>query len=185
MGGKRKRTHKQCNVTEGPNKKTKVSTDSAAAIQHPLLSAYYPTVLTLRGYVLSSLPPTSKVRRRRISGLGNNHIQTAHLPRIGPRPLQTPLPTENAERRAEHGIESLLASLLDTTLVGVLRRREGEVDQSRLRDFITFSQQISPIATSSSLGDGLSSQSDVSRIVVVYSSSTSSICNQFMLFNNV
>ena len=155
MGGKRKRSHKRSDAAESPNKVAKLSTDCTAAIKHPLLSAYYPTVLTLRGYILSALPATSKTRRRKISGLGEHA-------RVVPLPLKTPA---KAEKKVEHGIDDLLAKLLDTTLVGVLRRRTGEIDQSRLKDFKTFSQQVSP-STQSTLGDGLSSQSEVSQFLL-------------------
>ena len=159
MGGKRKRSHKRSDVTETSNKFTKLSTDCTAAIKHPLLSAYYPTVLTLRAYILSRLPATSKTRRRKILGLGEHS-------RVVPLPLESSATPAKAEKEVEHGLEDLLANLLDTTLVGVLRRRTGEVDQSRVNDFKTFSQQVSPSAQST-LGEGISSQSDVSQTLAI------------------
>ena len=164
MRGKRKRSHKSCITTDASSKRAKVSTDCTATIQHPLLSAYYPTVLTLRGYVILCLPFSSKARRRKISGLGN-HPQIVPLSQSGSFPIQMPSSAANAQKETECEMESLLANLLDTTLVGVLRQRKGEMDQSRMRDFVTFSQQVSPTATSS-LGDGLSSQSEVSCTLV-------------------
>ncbi|OTB18264.1 hypothetical protein K445DRAFT_245405 [Daldinia sp. EC12] len=72
--------------------------------QHPVLNQFYPQVLTLRNYVLSRLPITSRLRRKKVATVGiGNHIPDSPL----------------------SDVERSLGSLLDDTLVGV---------QTQLRD---------------------------------------------------
>lgn len=87
-----------------------------ASTSHPVLSAHYPQVLTLRNYILSKIPETSKIRRRKISAiraLSNNQSQDF-----------------NCE----------IAQLLDTTLIGILKDAGPEVTVRRQKDLIAYTQ---------------------------------------------
>lgn len=90
------------------------------AVKHALLSQYYPTTPTLRQYVLDSLPASSRLRRRKIAAVGI------------------------AEEGDQHGLREQLATLLDTTLVGIHVRRKEFVkaqSESRLQQWIDYSQR--------------------------------------------
>jgi hypothetical protein len=89
-----------------------------AKAQHPVLSQFYPYVQTLREYVVAKLPPTSRIRRRKVSAVG---IANASLD----KPLS--------------GTERSLGVLLDTTFVGlpILAAQEGH----RMEDWTSFSQR--------------------------------------------
>src|ERR1700739_4888760 len=41
-------------------------------IHHAVLSSFYPRVCTLRAYFLANLPPTSRVRRRKLTSIGKD-----------------------------------------------------------------------------------------------------------------
>lgn len=83
-------------------------------ITHPVISLYYREVLTLRQYLLSHLPVTSKLRRRRIASLATS---------------QTVEPSTRS-----------LAELLGSTLIGVLKQSTPKVDSERQRDYRAFTQ---------------------------------------------
>lgn len=72
----------------------------AAVVKHALLAQYYPVTLTLRQYVLKSLPASSKIRRKKIAAVGEADQATAKDAQTG---------TQDSEKD--------LARLLDTTLV--------------------------------------------------------------------
>lgn len=99
---------------------------SSDAVKHALLSQYYPTLLTLRQYVLVNLPASSRIRRRKIAAIGTEHLNAG---RAG---------NNLDSNRAE------LARLLDTTLVGLhagpekIAKAESE---SRLQQWIDYSQR--------------------------------------------
>jgi len=99
-----------------------------------ILSQYYPSVVTLREYVLSRLPTTSRIRKRKISRLG-----TA----IG---VLTKVETE-------------VSRLLDTTLVGLSGEPYDQTDE-RWGKWVTFSQKNDESHVSLS-GKGTFSHSDV------------------------
>lgn len=92
---------------------------------HPVLQRLYPQVSTLRHYLLSRLPSSSKNRHRRISQLG----RAAPAPGIGP---------------AQH-VDSAVARLLDTALVGstahVAVEQQADNDEERNRDILAFTRQ--------------------------------------------
>lgn len=76
-------------------------------LKHALLAQYYPNILTLRQYVLASLPASSKIRRKKISALGKTDqaaAEDAH-PAV-----------QESEKDPDH-IRASLAKLLDTTIV--------------------------------------------------------------------
>lgn len=111
---------------------------------HPALSLYYVKVCGLREYLLSTLPASSKSRRKRISLLG--------LAQSGA--------DNNGKTVATSGLDTdaRLAGLLDSVLVGVGPCKER--DLTRTKDFEVFSQQANSSVTSS-LEDGTASQPEV------------------------
>jgi hypothetical protein len=93
-------------------------------VSHELLSLYYPRIVSLRQFLLSSLAPSSSTaRRRRLSTYGIN---------------------SQAGTKTPH--------LFDSTLIGVFSEPELAVQESRQRDFIAFtrSQQRSTDGTNGS-----------------------------------
>jgi telomerase reverse transcriptase len=109
-------------------------------VKTAVLAQYYPRVVSLREYLLSKLPSTSKIRRKKIQTVGRN---------IG---------GESCERY------QVLAEVLDTTLVGVLRDGESSREE-RWQQWTSFSQKadISVSTLANTTGIGLFSQPDVSR----------------------
>lgn len=114
------------------SKKARLTSDQSpvatiASIQHPVLSRLYPEVLSLRHYLLSRLPASSRLksRRRKLSQLG---IHPGH------------------QDTAPRGIDLELGELLDTTLVGVIpsSRAERPEDAARQRDgdLESFTQEV-------------------------------------------
>ncbi|KAI1382064.1 hypothetical protein F4677DRAFT_13815 [Hypoxylon crocopeplum] len=87
--------------------------------QHAVLNRFYPQVLTLRNYVLSRLPSTSKVRRKKVTAVG----------RVAKAPG---LPISDVERS--------LGALLDSTLIGIPKEPET-LEEDRLKGWQTFSQK--------------------------------------------
>lgn len=87
-------------------------------VHHPVISLYYPHVLSLRQYLLRQLPVSSKLRRRRIASLS---------------------PSAGSADQPTHS-HSDLPRLLDTTLVGVLHDSSPLVSQERQRDLLAFTQ---------------------------------------------
>ena len=123
MGKKRKRPQKpssgptpssQTSITVAPGRfessKGSVVRDNHS---HPVISLYYRQVLSLRQYLLTQLPVTSKLRRRRITALRASPDRTNVQP---------------------------LADLLDATIVGVLKASSPTVDSERQKDYRAFTQ---------------------------------------------
>lgn len=100
---------------KGPAKGRATASEPLALDQttHPVISLYYRQLLTLRQYLLNQLPITSKSRRRRITSLS----------------------TSSQDRNT-----AVLAALLDSTLVGVLKDRSPSIDSERQRDYRAFTQ---------------------------------------------
>lgn len=93
---------------------------SADAVKHALLAQYYPKIQTLRQYLLDNLPPTSRIRRRKIEAC------EAHA-------------SENQDT-----VRVQLANLLDTTLLGLHICPEEIAkthSKSRLQQWIGYSQK--------------------------------------------
>ena len=69
MARKRKRGQSSTHPSETPSKSRRIDLAPAEKSQFkcPTLSLYYVQILTLRNHLLSKLPPTSKIRRRRIA----------------------------------------------------------------------------------------------------------------------
>ncbi|KAI0200114.1 hypothetical protein F4808DRAFT_178489 [Astrocystis sublimbata] len=105
-----------------PSKQEDGSTISPNAVQsraqHPILSQFYPQIQNLREYVLSKLPPSSRIRRRKVSAVGN-----------ASKSPDTPL----------SDLEQTLGALLDTTLVGL--PKPTAQDDRRRDEWEHFSQR--------------------------------------------
>jgi hypothetical protein len=109
------------------NQRNKHEHTSNNDVSHELLSLYYPRIVSLRQFLLSSLASSSTSRRRRLSAYGID----------GQAGTKTP-------------------HLFDSTLVGVFPEPELAVQESRQRDFIAFteSQQRSTDGTNGSTQSG-------------------------------
>lgn len=79
-----------------------------------MLAHYYPTTRSLRQHLLSKLPSTSKIRRRRLTDLGRNHADVPH--------------------------DRALAKFLDETLIGVSELAALRADKRR-EGWLAFSQR--------------------------------------------
>ena len=140
MAGKRKRT-RSGQGSQGDNKRQRISGLSSSSknsvIKQAVLVQYYPQVLSLREYLLSKLPSTSKIRRKKTVSVGRK-----------PRP--------------DGKDDTKFANLLDSTLVGVGKYKDASAEE-RLQQWNSFSQRIgnddSNFANLS--GVGIFSQSEV------------------------
>ncbi|KAH0538165.1 hypothetical protein FGG08_005223 [Glutinoglossum americanum] len=157
MTGKRKRTRSKKSIKDEPRKKAKTNhspgrrrlgCESSATISHPLLSLYYPRVATLRDYLISRLPSSSKTRQRRIASLG---IVT-YGPAIGKEGA-------DADEEGRDITGKALATLLDSTLVGVPIHARSD-STNRLKELETYSQHHS--ASADHTEGGAHSQSEPS-----------------------
>lgn len=137
MTGKRKRTRSGRSIG-ADQKRQKVSANQNSknpVIKHALLAQYYPQVLSLREYLLSKLPSSSKVRHNKILSVGR--------------------------RPDSKESEQKLAKYLDQTLVGVLKEYEIS-PQERWRQWAAFSQIADDSTSFANLsGIALYSQSEV------------------------
>lgn len=124
--------------TKRPRREHTRTTDGVGkTITHPILTHYYPCVLTLREYVLSRLPSTSRLRRKKIRGIGR-----------GPGPL--------SEK------ETQVSHLLDTTFIGSPAIVKGQPDDLK-KEWVAYSQQNdeSNVTLSDALGNPVFSQTEV------------------------
>jgi len=142
MAGKRKR---HAHGTEGDHKRQRVSGPSSGkdpVVKHAVLSKYYSQVVSLREYILTKLPASSKIRRKKILSVGR----------------KTPSQSGDAES------DRKLSEFLDQTLVGVLKNIDVPQDE-RWRQWTAFSQRaddsVSTLANLS--GTGVFSQTEVGR----------------------
>ena len=138
----------------------------AAAVKHALLAQYYPVILTLRQYVLESLPASSKIRRKKISAVGKAD-QAA---------------VEDAHTGAQHSekdlgnIHASLVRLLDTTLVAThsypTAFKEAQPDD-RFQRWVEYSQKgdDSNISLSGGVDSALYCQTEVGSPKICHRSS--------------
>ncbi len=149
MAGKRKRSRSGNGPRGGDQKRQRVSrwlSGKEPVIKQALLNQYYPRVLSLREYLLSRLPSTSKVRKKKICSLGKG--------------------IEAKEKNCN------LAQFLDQTLVGVLKDA-GHSEEERQQQWTTFSQQNSDDSHFANLsGIGVYSQVEVGAFLLIYGSLT-------------
>ena len=113
-------------------------------VSHPLLSRLYPHIQTLRDYILSRLPASSRLRRKKISSVG----------------LQSET-SGKAVTEAELGV----ARLLDCTVVAYSSLPETQTDD-RWQQLTTFSQKgdESYVTLSDGYAGASFSQTEVCRI---------------------
>lgn len=119
MAGKRKRKRSAHGKAGGDEKRQKKALGPQATdpvVKHALLAKYYPQVVTLREYLVSRLPPSSKIRRKKILSLGHR------------------------QRPGNRETDQQLACFLDQTLVGVSRFKEAGPEE-RLNEWAAFSQK--------------------------------------------
>ncbi|KAF2003575.1 hypothetical protein P154DRAFT_96154 [Amniculicola lignicola CBS 123094] len=147
---KRKRA---AHVAGQPPKKPKTSSDQSAiatssGIEHPVLRRLYPQVLSLRHYLLSRLPGSSKNRRRKILQLGT---------------------TAGHDSPASPAVDFELGQLLDATVVGVpattVAAYADEAVKAREADFEHFSQQL-PEGSGSTFKPGYFLQREIVDFVI-------------------
>lgn len=130
MGGrsrKRKRGSSTNHLSGDDMQRKKLKTHSCdhqpppfAAIQHAVLNQFYSRVYSLRDYVLSTLPPTSKVRRKKVAAIGK---------------------TDGAFSSTLSDIELSVGNLLDNTLVGIFEKPVCSPADDRWEHRTTFSQK--------------------------------------------
>ena len=148
---KRCRASKCSSGVNAKKRKTDGDGDGSSLTEHPTLCLYYPRISTLRVYLLSSLPISSRSRRRKIASIGR-HQQYA----IGNTGNYDLLSGAGPPRRSACsdqswlGGERCLAALLDKTLVCSAEDDTRVVDDSREKDFASFSQQANLAAGGSS-----------------------------------
>ncbi|KAJ4301248.1 Telomerase reverse transcriptase [Kalmusia sp. IMI 367209] len=124
---------------------------TTASVEHPVLSRLYPEVLSLRHYLLSRLPASSRLksRRRKLSQLG---LHPSH------------------EDTATCGTDLELGELLDSTLVGVLPNGDADRRENALRerekDLESFTQELSLTNSASTFKPGYFLQSEIVDFVV-------------------
>ena len=132
-------------------KKRKTTTgefSELALVEHPTLSVFYPQVVTLRSYLLSSVPASSRSRRRKIASAGLQEL---------------PVPgTDDGD--LDKG--KIFAAVLDKTLICTIRDAPRIPTESREKDFRAFSQQTSS-SVRSTLDEGTSSLSEVGSACLV------------------
>jgi telomerase reverse transcriptase len=134
MPRKRKRSRQQ-QSTENGNKRLRLCGTQPAdggLVKQALLSQYYPEVLTLRKYLLSKLPASSKVRRKKISAVKRR----IRCDRVDETELD----------------DSNLAEYLDQTLVGV--QEEESPKDERWKQWTYFSQRADNSESTVRGGDG-------------------------------
>ena len=140
--GKRKRSRP---LEEG-HKPAKVEKEAIIPVKHPALGLYYRQIWTLKDYLLSKLPSTSKARRRKILSIlpitANSHNNN------------------DEENSALSQNRHCLSKLLNDTLVCAVHERTPTPESSRMKDFGAFSQHFNSIA-GSSVGGSTSSLSEL------------------------
>ncbi|KAI8960938.1 hypothetical protein F5Y11DRAFT_248676 [Daldinia sp. FL1419] len=109
---------------EPPLKKGRIAPESnqrpaPKQVQHVVLNRFYPQVLTLRNYVLSKLPTTSRLRKKKVATVGVD---------------------DNAPGSSLSDLERSLGTLLDDTLIGVQVISQSPEDD-HLEGWKTFSQK--------------------------------------------
>ncbi|KAH7077248.1 hypothetical protein FB567DRAFT_146392 [Paraphoma chrysanthemicola] len=142
-GATRKKARRAGPASQSANA-TPTSTD------HPVLQRLYPEVLTLRHYLLSQLPRSSKNRRRRLFHLG-----------LAP-PAGHGEPTSDIDRE--------LGQLLDSTLIGcssdASSRPAVQTLENREREIKSFTQQRSQSTSGATYEPGYFRQSEIVDFVV-------------------
>lgn len=158
MANRRKRARKTSITTRDARKRLKAGYDEGAwstLVEHPTLCLYYHRVMTLREFLLASLPPTSRIRRRKIASIGRNERHITRDTRKGDPSLQARCPIQLILEE-----ERCLANLLDYTLVCAVRDKSSILKEPLEKDFASFSQQAN-LSTGSSIDVGSTTISEV------------------------
>ncbi|OTB06698.1 hypothetical protein M426DRAFT_106412 [Hypoxylon sp. CI-4A] len=118
---KRKRGIKVGSDSDPPTKKGKTHHENnhQPTPHHAVLNQFYPQVLTLRNYILSKLPATSRLRRKKVTAVG----------------ITTKTPDLSLS-----DVEKSLGALLDNTLIGTQVDSQNPED-NRLEGWKAFSQK--------------------------------------------
>lgn len=158
---KRKRSAHNC---AGVRKKAKGADDQSTKATtvnatHPVLQRLYPEVLTLRQYLLSRLPSSSKNRYRKLSQLG--HAIPA------------------GDKNTADDLDNAVVQLLDSALVcnpGVQLEKDKttSITEEREKDIEVFTQQRSQSTPGGTFKPGYYRQSEVGhtkhRLLIVFRS---------------
>lgn len=126
--------------TQVPNKRPKLNEPHPIHPGAPLLRQYYPQVTTLRAYLVSALPKTSKKRRRNLQNYGRGLIDEG-----------------TSTSTVDHG----LAYLLDHAVVGSSEVADADVEESVLEDLTVFTQQVSDGSGTVASSSGVLQQAEV------------------------
>ncbi|KUI62081.1 Telomerase reverse transcriptase [Cytospora mali] len=123
-------------------------------VKHALLVQYYPEVQTLRQYVLDKLPPTSKIRRKKIAAVGNTEPDAAQGSKGNPKDSQ-----------------AVLTELLDTTFIGThfLPKDVAKAQSdSHFQQWIDYSQKgdDSHVTISGGVASAIHFQSEIVDFVI-------------------
>ncbi len=159
MARKRKRTgaSEGTSVSSSPKKRIKLDEHdlpNPKLNQHPTLALYFGQILTLRDFLLSRLPNSSKARRRRIDSIGKSSRAQSDWER------PSRCNHGGLAKWIDKGDTSDLANLLDRTRVCMIDGSPVGSHESRAKDFEIFSQQVS-VTARSSIGHGMGSQIDL------------------------
>ena len=111
MTKKRKRSHKENSSLYSP--KRQKSEESSHVSNNVLLSLYYPKVSTLRAYILSCFPDSSKSRKHRIKSVPR---WQGH--RLAHDHSFSEIVAERPNNKTTLSENRLISKLLDTTVVG-------------------------------------------------------------------
>ncbi len=156
MTSSRKRSRHTSTATGNTVKRLKTghSGTESTLVEHPTFCLYYHRVLTLRNYLLASLPASSRSRRRLITSVGSYNRYNA-----GKSRKKSSIGTECPNQDVLDG-EICLATLLDNTLVCAVHNEPRMLKESREKDFASFSQQTN-LTVGSSTEEGLTTISEV------------------------
>lgn len=158
MASSRKRARKTSIASGAARKRLKTGYDEGAwstLVEHPTLCLYYHRVMTLRDFLLASLPPTARTRRRKITSIGRNERHITRDIRNGDPSLQASCPNQSVLEE-----ERCLANLLDYTLVCAMSDKSPKLKEPLGKDFASFSQQVN-LSTGSSSDVGPTTISEV------------------------
>ena len=145
MAGKRKRKRSGIGPgadIEGNQKRQRTSgllSGKEPVVKQALLNQYYQRVHSLREYLLSRLPTSSKIRRKKIISLGR--------------------------KVADKEKDQKLAQFLDQTLVGV-SKETGHSEEERQQQWIAFSQNADDSHLANLSGVGVYSQAEVGFLIL-------------------
>ncbi|CAD6447834.1 90dde13d-292a-4651-93b4-1c553ad6b48e [Sclerotinia trifoliorum] len=109
------------------NKRQRTSGDCYSKdppVKQALLNKYYPNVLCLRDYLLSKLPVSSKVRRKKLLSVG--------------RKASANIQYQDGDDGEDE--DRVLGDFLDGTLIGV-SSNNGLSQEDRLKEWVSFSQR--------------------------------------------